>query len=88
MSHVVEPVERGLAKINTKFQQISDNVKRYEELRRNAKDDNHVIPMNSWTREFPEVQESLGEGSMSDSGLINGKRPPSKSKGWRFMLGK
>ncbi|CAM8939457.1 unnamed protein product [Rhodiola kirilowii] len=89
VSHVVEPVERGLSKINTTFQKISDNVKRYEELRRNAKDDNHVIPMNSWTQEFSEVQESLGEGSFSDSGLIKGKRqPPSKSSGWRIKLGR
>uniref|UniRef100_A0A7N0USJ9 Uncharacterized protein n=1 Tax=Kalanchoe fedtschenkoi TaxID=63787 RepID=A0A7N0USJ9_KALFE len=89
VSHVVEPVERGIAKINNTFQQISDNVKRYEELRRNAKDDSHVVPMSSWTPEFSEVQESLGEGSISDSGLINGKRQPaSKFGGWRSKPGK
>lgn len=74
VSHVVEPVERGIAKINKTFHQISENVKRYEEQRRSTRDDSYVIPMNSWTREFSEVHDNLVEGSVSDSGLSNGKR--------------
>lgn len=74
VSHVVEPVERGIAKINKTFHQISENVKRHEERRRNTKDDSYVIPLNSWSREFSEVHDSLSDGSFSDSGLSNGKR--------------
>lgn len=74
VSHVVEPVERGIARINETFQQISENVKRFEEQRRSFKDDSYVIPMNSWTKEFSEGQDDDVEGSVSDSGLSSGKR--------------
>lgn len=74
VSHVVEPVERGIAKISKTFHQISENVKRHEERRRNTKDDSYVIPLNSWSREFSEVHDNLIDGSFSDSGLSNGKR--------------
>ncbi|KAG6671665.1 hypothetical protein I3842_16G015600 [Carya illinoinensis] len=80
VSHVVEPVERGIAKINETFQQISENVKRHEEQRRSIKDDSYLIPLNSWTREFSEVDDSLVGGSVSDSGLSTGKRQHHLSK--------
>lgn len=80
VSHVVEPVERGIAKINKTFHQISENVKRHEERKRNAKDDSYVIPLNSWTREFSEVHDNLVEGSISDSGLSSGKRQHYQTK--------
>lgn len=80
VSHVAEPVERGIAKINRTFHQISENVKRYEERRRNSKDDSYLVPLNSWTNEFSEVHDDLVEGSMSDSGM-HGKRPHHQSKG-------
>ncbi|XP_043721988.1 protein LAZ1 homolog 1 isoform X1 [Telopea speciosissima] len=74
VSHVVEPVERGLAKINETFHQISENVKRHEKRKKNFRDDNYLIPLNSWTKEFSEVRDSLLQGSVSDSGLASGKR--------------
>ncbi|GMY29402.1 protein LAZ1 homolog 1-like [Fagus crenata] len=80
VSHVVEPVERGIAKINKTLHQISENVKRHEEQRRSAKDDSYLIPLNSWTREFSEVHDHLVEGSISDSGLSNGKKQHHQSK--------
>lgn len=82
VSHVVEPVERGFARINKTFHQISENVKRYDEERKknNSKDDSHLIPLNSRTMEFSDVHENLLEGSVSDSGLSDAKRPLSKSK--------
>lgn len=79
VSHVVEPVERGFAKINKTLHQISENVKRHEEQRRSAKDDSHVIPLSSWNREFSEVHENLVEGSISDSGLSSGRRQQTQS---------
>ncbi|KAM7507857.1 hypothetical protein LguiA_018310 [Lonicera macranthoides] len=80
VSHVVEPVERGIAKINKTFHQISENVRRHEEQRKNSKDDSYLIPMNSWSKEFSEVHDNILEGSSSDSGLTNGKRQQSQSK--------
>lgn len=80
VSHVVEPVERGIAKINRTFHRISENVKRYEEQRQRSKDDSYLIPLNSWNKEFSGVHDNLLEGSVSDSGLSNGKRQHSQSK--------
>ncbi|KAE9445387.1 hypothetical protein C3L33_22715, partial [Rhododendron williamsianum] len=80
VSHVVEPVERGIATINKTFHQISENVKRFEEQRKNSKDDSYLIPLNTWTKEFSEVHDNLVEGSVSDSGLLEGKRPHHHTK--------
>lgn len=66
VSHVVEPVERGIAKINRTFHQISENVKRFEQQKKTTRDDSYVIPLNPWTKEFSEDDEG---GSVSDSGL-------------------
>ncbi|BBH08806.1 Protein of unknown function D [Prunus dulcis] len=65
VSHVVEPVERGFAKINKTLHQISENVKRHEEQRKSIKDD---------------IRDNLVEGSISDSGLSSGRRQQSQSK--------
>ncbi|KAL0391810.1 UNVERIFIED_CONTAM: protein LAZ11 [Sesamum radiatum] len=80
VSHVVEPVERGFARINKTFHQISENMKQYEERKRNSKDDSHLVPLNSRTKEFSDVHDDLIEGSVSDSGLSDGKRPHHKFK--------
>uniref|UniRef100_A0A1D1XJ67 Transmembrane protein 184C n=2 Tax=Anthurium amnicola TaxID=1678845 RepID=A0A1D1XJ67_9ARAE len=69
VSHVVEPVERGIARINETFHQISQNVKQHEKRKRKAKDDCYLIPLHSRSTEFTEVYEHLPEGSVSDSGL-------------------
>lgn len=81
VSHVVEPVERGIAKINRTFHEISENVKRHEERRRRRrrrkgpKDDTYLIPLNSWTKEFSLLHQDIEEkGSLSDSSLSNGRR--------------
>ncbi|KAA8538313.1 hypothetical protein F0562_027864 [Nyssa sinensis] len=79
VSHVVEPVERGIAKMNQTLHQISENVKRYEEQRKNSKDDSFLIPLNSWTKEFSEVHDNLIEGSISDSDDINILGRPKRS---------
>ncbi|KAF7816744.1 protein LAZ1-like protein 1-like [Senna tora] len=80
VSHVVEPVERGIARINKTLNQISENVKRHEERRRNTKDDSYLIPLRPWRTEFSGIQDSLVEGSISDSGLPSGKREHLLSK--------
>ena len=75
VSHVVEPLERGIAKVNRTFHQISENVKRFEQKKKRTKDDSYVIPMSTWTKEFSEVHDNLYEGgSVSDSGLGSRKR--------------
>ncbi|KAI3717969.1 hypothetical protein L1987_69924 [Smallanthus sonchifolius] len=73
VSHVVEPVERGIAKINKTFHEISENVKRHEERIKSSKDDSYVIPLNSWRNEFTEMNDNIVDGSFSDSGISEGK---------------
>lgn len=87
VSHVVEPVERGIARINKTFHQISENVKRQEERRRSSKDDSYLIPMSSWSEEFPEVNNNNLEGSVSDSGVSSG-RQNQRSKASRIRIGR
>ncbi|KAL9254241.1 LAZ1 homolog 1-like protein [Drosera capensis] len=72
VSQVVEPVERGFAKVNKTFHEISENVKRLE-LKKKSKDDSDV-PLNSWNSEFLEKHDNVSEGSFSDSGLSRGSR--------------
>lgn len=80
VSHVVEPVEKGFAKINKTFHQISENVKKFEERRKSSKDDSYLIPLHSWNGEFSEARDKLLEGSVSDSSLSSGKRQVGQSK--------
>ncbi|KAI4337924.1 hypothetical protein L6164_016286 [Bauhinia variegata] len=86
VSHVVEPVERGLAKINKTIHQISENVKRHKERRRRTRDDSYVIPLRSWRTEFADVHDNMAEGSSSDSGLLSGKRPLLQSKQLAYRI--
>ncbi|GJZ91944.1 LAZ1 homolog 1-like protein isoform X1 [Tanacetum coccineum] len=72
VSHVVEPVERGIARINRTFHEISENVKRHEERSIGHKDDSYLIPLSSWNKEFHEVDD-VEKGSYSDSTLTNGR---------------
>ncbi|TKY56022.1 LAZ1-like 1 [Spatholobus suberectus] len=74
VSHVVEPVERGIAKMNKTFHQISENVKRHEQRTRNAKDDCYLVPLRSRMPEFSDIHDTMVEGSVSDSGLPSGNR--------------
>ncbi|KAG5122179.1 hypothetical protein AAZX31_14G147300 [Glycine max] len=74
VSHVVEPVERGIAKINKTFHQISENVKRHEQRTRNTKDDCYLVPLRTQMSEFSDVHDTMGEGSVSDSGMSRVKR--------------
>ncbi|XP_057442837.1 protein LAZ1 homolog 1-like isoform X2 [Lotus japonicus] len=80
VSHVVEPVERGIAKINKTFHQISENVKRHEKRTRRTKDDSYLVPLRSRAAEFADVHDTLVEGSASDSGMSSGKRQNIQSK--------
>ncbi|KAL0438197.1 UNVERIFIED_CONTAM: protein LAZ11 [Sesamum latifolium] len=86
VSHVVEPVERGLAKINRTFHQISENMRLYGLHKKKSKDDSYLIPLNTWTTEFSDVHDELVEGSLSDSGLLDCKRRhyPFKRSSSRF----
>jgi hypothetical protein len=78
VSHVVEPVERGIARINETIHTISKNVKRIEKRKRKSKDDSYLIPLQSTSSEFLEAHDQIPEGSFSDSGL--NRFMPSRSK--------
>ncbi|XP_068652834.1 protein LAZ1 homolog 1 isoform X1 [Aristolochia californica] len=75
VSHVVEPMERGIAKLHKAFLQISENMQQLEKRKRSSKDDSYLIPMRPWSEEFPQDSDYRQEGSISDSGLAGGKRP-------------
>ncbi|GJZ91942.1 LAZ1 homolog 1-like protein isoform X1 [Tanacetum coccineum] len=70
VSHVVEPVERGIARINRTFHEISENVKRYEERSIGHKDDSYLIPLSSWNKEFHKVDDG-GQQSLIHENLAN-----------------
>ncbi|XP_074564695.1 protein LAZ1 homolog 1-like isoform X2 [Curcuma longa] len=78
VSHVVEPVERGIAKINKTLHQISENVKQHERSRRKAKDDTSFVPLDSWREECFDAH--LVEGSYSDSGRPSSKKWQANAK--------
>ncbi|GJT02809.1 protein LAZ1 homolog 1 [Tanacetum coccineum] len=80
VNHVVEPVERGIAKINKTFHEISKNVKRKEERIKSSKDDSYVIALDSWTKEISEVDDNVVQGSFSDSGISQGRRQHRQAK--------
>ncbi|PWA48361.1 hypothetical protein CTI12_AA491700 [Artemisia annua] len=80
VNHVVEPVERGIAKINKTFHEISKNVKRKEERIKTSKDDSYVIALDSWTKEISEVDDNVVQGSFSDSGISQGRRQHRQAK--------
>lgn len=80
VNHVVEPVERGIAKINRTFHEISKNVKRKEERIKSSKDDSYVIALDSWTKENSEVDDNVVQGSFSDSGISQGRRQHRQTK--------
>ena len=84
VSHVVEPVERGIAKINETFHQISENVKQHEKRKRKAKDDSYLIPMQSRSEEFSDLHDHRPEGSFSDSGLT---RKRNQLQSWNVHAG-
>lgn len=87
VSHVVEPVERGIAKINRTFHEISENVKRHEERSRGHKDDSYLIPLSSWNKECHEVDD-VEKGSFSDSTLIRGRRQRQQTNSHFFQFTK
>ncbi|XP_049937192.1 protein LAZ1 homolog 1 isoform X4 [Nymphaea colorata] len=70
VSHVVEPVERGITRMNETFSQISENVKRLERRKKNSKDDSYLVPMQSWSGD----SKNRTYESLSDSGLSGRKR--------------
>ncbi|KAG0491240.1 hypothetical protein HPP92_004638 [Vanilla planifolia] len=80
VSHVVEPMERGIARLNKTIHQISENIKQHEMRKRKAKDDSDLIPLRTWTKEFSEARDHVAEGSFSDSGLSRKKTKTVDSK--------
>ncbi|KAL1543700.1 protein LAZ1 1-like [Salvia divinorum] len=54
VSHVVEPVERGLCKLNRTFRHISENMKKHDE----CKDDCCLVPLNPATKEIASISNS------------------------------
>lgn len=46
VSHVVEPVERGLSKLNRTFHDISENLRKKELHHKSKDEDSCLVPLN------------------------------------------
>lgn len=79
VSHAVEPVEKGFTRINERFHQIHQNIKRHEKERRHTKDDSYVSSSNSVNRVIRGIDDPLLTGSISDSGIGRSKKHRSSS---------
>lgn len=78
MTQAVEPVEKGITRFNEKLQKISQNIKRHDKDRRRTKDDS-CISSAPTRRVIRGIDDPLLNGSISDSGVLRGKKQRRKS---------
>lgn len=77
VSHVVEPMERGIARTKQAISKLSSSVKRPKKWKKKSRDDSYLVPMESRTwdilsegrEKLSEGGNSNGTGSYSDSSL-------------------
>ncbi|RWW09831.1 hypothetical protein GW17_00026663 [Ensete ventricosum] len=72
VTHAVEPMEKGLTRFNQKLHKISQNIRKHDKKLR-TKDDS-CIGSSSPTRRVHGIDDSLLDGSISDSGSKRGRR--------------
>ncbi|RZS12392.1 hypothetical protein BHM03_00043831 [Ensete ventricosum] len=77
VTHAVEPMEKGLTRFNQKLHKISQNIRKHDKKLR-TKDDS-CIGSSSPTRRVHGIDDSLLDGSISDSGSKRGRRHRWKS---------
>lgn len=77
VSHVVEPVERGIARTKQAISKLSSTMKRQKKWKKKSRDDSYLVPMESRTwdllsedrEKLSEDGNSNGTGNYSDSNL-------------------
>ncbi|BAT77430.1 protein LAZ1 isoform X2 [Vigna umbellata] len=75
----VEPVEKGITKFNEKLHRISENIKKHDKDGRRTKDDSCIASSLPARRVIRGIDDPLLNGSVSDSGILRGKKHRKKS---------
>ncbi|RDX86778.1 Protein LAZ1, partial [Mucuna pruriens] len=75
----VEPVEKGITRFNEKLHRISENIKKHDKDGRRAKDDSCIDSSSPAKRVIRGIDDPLLNGSVSDSGMLKGKKHRRKS---------
>lgn len=79
VTQAVEPVEKGITRFSEKLHKISQNIKRHDKDRRKTKDDSCIATSSPARRVIRGIDDPLLNGSMSDSGVLRGKKHRKKS---------
>jgi len=75
----VEPVEKGITRFNEKLHRISENIKKHDKDGRRTKDDSCIASSSPARRVIRGIDDPLLNGSVSDSGILRGKKHRKKS---------
>ncbi|KAK7310558.1 hypothetical protein RJT34_08136 [Clitoria ternatea] len=75
----VEPVEKGITRFNEKLHQISQNITKNDKDGRRTKDDSCIDSSSPAKRIIRGIDDPLLNGSVSDSGIMKGKKHRRKS---------
>uniref|UniRef100_A0A1D1YRB5 Transmembrane protein 184C n=2 Tax=Anthurium amnicola TaxID=1678845 RepID=A0A1D1YRB5_9ARAE len=78
VTHAVEPMEKGFTRFNEKLHKFSQNIKKHDKEKKRTKDDS-CISSSPTKRVIRGIDDPLLNGSVSDSGVLKGKRHRHKS---------
>ncbi|XP_057966337.1 protein LAZ1 [Malania oleifera] len=79
VTQAVEPVEKGITRFNEKLHKISQNIKRHNKEKRRTKDDSCISTALPIRKVIRGIDDPLLNGSISDSGVLRGKKHRRKS---------
>ncbi|XP_050232682.1 protein LAZ1 isoform X2 [Mercurialis annua] len=79
VNQAVVPMEKGITKFNEKLHRISQNIKKHDKDRRRTKDDSYIATSSPTRRVIRGIDDPLLNGSISDSGVVRGKKSRRKS---------
>ncbi|KAK9287304.1 hypothetical protein L1049_015717 [Liquidambar formosana] len=79
VNQAVEPMEKGITRFNEKISKISQNMKRHDKERRKTKDDSCIASSSPTRKVIRGIDDPLLNGSISDSGVLRGKKHRRKS---------
>ncbi|KAG9443200.1 hypothetical protein H6P81_019054 [Aristolochia fimbriata] len=81
VTQAVEPMEKGITRINQKLHKISENIKRHEKEKRRTKDDS-FINSSSPRKVIRGIDDPLLIGSVSDGGVARRKHHKRRESGY------
>ncbi|XP_078161009.1 organic solute transporter ostalpha protein (DUF300) [Carex rostrata] len=83
VNQAVEPMEKGLTKINEKLHKISQKINKHEKKR--PKDDSCIVSTASLKKSIRGIDDPVLNGSFSDSGTTSGGRRHRRRSGFAFV---